>query len=120
MKFCWVTINVKDMSESITFYEEIVGLPVMNRIPAGPDTELAFLGDGDTQVELIYHAGKQEVTFGKDISIGFEVPSLDELMTVLKEKGVAVKAGPIKPNPFMQFIFVEDPNGVKIQFLQHD
>ncbi len=119
MKFCWVTINVRDMSESIFFYEEIVGLPIMNQISAGPDTEITFLGDGETQVELICHLGRQEITFGRDISIGFEVPSLDTLMALLKEKGVEIKAGPMQPNPFMKFIFVEDPNGVRIQFVEH-
>lgn len=119
MKFCWVTINVRDMSESIKFYEEIVGLPVMNQISAGPDTEITFLGSGDTQVELMHHAGRQDVTFSRDISIGFEVPSLDDMMTRLKEKGVDIKAGPLAPNPFMKFIFIEDPNGVRIQFVEH-
>ena len=119
MKFCWVTINVRNMSESITFYEEIVGLAVMNQFTAGPDSEISFLGAGETQVELIHHTGGQEVMFGKDISIGFEVPSLDEMMTLLKEKGIEIKAGPIQPNPFMKFIFIEDPNGVRIQLVEH-
>lgn len=118
MKFCWVTINVRDMSESIKFYEEIVGLPVMNQIPSGPDMQIAFLGTGDTQVELVCRAGKQEVTFGGDISIGFKVPSLDEMIAFLQEKGVDIKAGPFQPNPFVKFIFIEDPNGVRIQFVE--
>ena len=119
MKFCWVTINVRYMSESITFYEEIVGLPVINQIPAGPDTQIAFLGTGDTQVELICHTGRQEVSFGSDISIGFEVPSLDGMIRLLEEKGIDIKAGPLQPNPFMKFIFIEDPNGVRIQLIEH-
>jgi len=65
------------------------------------------------------HTGKQEVAFGKDISIGFEVPSLDKMMVLLKEKGIDIKAGPMQPNPFTKFIFIEDPNGVKIQFVEH-
>ena len=119
MKFCWVTINVRDMSESITFYEEIIGLPVMNQISGGPDTQITFLGNGDTQIELICHTGRQEVTFGGDISIGFEVPSLDGMTALLKEKGINIKAGPLQPNPFMKFIFIEDPNGVRIQLIEH-
>jgi len=118
MKFCWVTINVRDMSESIKFYEEIVGLPVMNQISGGPDTHIAFLGAGDTQVELVCRTGRQEVTFGGDISIGFMVPSLDEMIAFLNEKGIDIKAGPFQPNPFVKFIFVDDPNGVKIQFVE--
>ena len=28
MKFCWVTITVKNMGESLRFYQEIVGLTI--------------------------------------------------------------------------------------------
>ena len=59
MKFCWTTINVTSMEESLAFYQEIVGLPLMRRFPAGPGMEIAFLGDGETQVELIASASTE-------------------------------------------------------------
>lgn len=31
MKFCWVTITVKNMEESLRFYYEIVGLNIDKR-----------------------------------------------------------------------------------------
>ncbi len=34
MKFCWATINVKNMEESLNFYQEIVGLTVDRRFKA--------------------------------------------------------------------------------------
>ena len=43
MKFCWSTLMVSNMDESIKFYKEIVGLEVNQRIKAGPGVELAFL-----------------------------------------------------------------------------
>ena len=36
MKFCWVTITVKNMEESLRFYQEIVGLTIDRRFQAGP------------------------------------------------------------------------------------
>ena len=53
MKFCWATIMVKDMEESLKFYQEIVGLKVDRRFEAGPGVEIVFLGNGETKVELI-------------------------------------------------------------------
>ena len=53
MKFCWVTINVKDMEASLRFYQEIVGLTIDRRFQAGPGVEITFLGNDETKVELI-------------------------------------------------------------------
>ena len=65
MKFCWSTLYVKNMEESLMFYEEIVGLKVNKRFQAGPAMEIVFLGDGETQIELICNDNKKEVNAGK-------------------------------------------------------
>ena len=53
MKFLWTTILVNDMDESLKFYEEIAGLKPVDRFQAGPGMEIAFLGEGETKIELI-------------------------------------------------------------------
>jgi len=118
MKFCWCTISVNDMEETLKFYKEIVGLPLSKRYSAGPNVEIAFLGDGETQIELICY-GKGKVLIGEDISLGFEVKSVDEKMEFVTGKGLEIHSGPIQPNPHVRFFFVLDPNGVKIQFVEH-
>ena len=118
MKFCWSTINVKDMDQSLVFYQEIVKLPLKRRFTAGPGVEIAFLGDGDTQIELIANAHIQSVEMGKDISLGFIVDSVDEMMDFVKGKGIGILSGPHKPNPQTIFFFVLDPNGLRIQFVE--
>jgi lactoylglutathione lyase len=107
------------MEESLKFYQEIVGLTIDRSFQSGPGLEITFLGDGETKVELIHNKNASSVTIGPDISLGFEVSSLDEFMDFLKEKNVAVLDGPITPNPHLKFIYVKDPNGLKIQFAQH-
>ena len=119
MKYLWSTIHVKDMEKSLGFYQEVVGLALNKRFPAGPDTEISFLGDGETQVELICDKNVKEVHIGKDISLGFEVDSVDAMMDLVKQKGIDIVAGPISPNPHATFFFVEDPNGVRIQFVEN-
>lgn len=44
---------VKNLEESLKFYKEIVVLNVSRSFKAGPEVEIAFLGDGKTKVELI-------------------------------------------------------------------
>ena len=119
MKFCWCTIMVKDMEESIKFYQEFVGLQVKRRFPAGPGMEIAFMGDGETEVELISNEAKKEVTIGQDISLGFEVKSVDEMIRMVNEKGLAIHSGPFQPNEHVKFFYVMDPNGLKIQFVEN-
>ena len=119
MKFCWCTITVKNMEQSLRFYNELVGLPLSHRHAAGPGTEIAFLGDGETQIELICHAGQPAQGGPEGISIGFTVPSVEEMMALLQEKGVAIESGPIQPNPHIRFFFVRDPDGVNVQFVEN-
>ena len=119
MKFCWTTIMVNSMDESLKFYEEIVGLKLNRRFDAGPGKEIAFLGEGETQVELIRDESIEKVNIGEDISMGFEVKSVEEMMKFLKGKGIEIASGPIQPNPHIQFFYVKDPNGLNIQFVEN-
>jgi len=119
MKYCWTTLTVKNMDESLKFYQEVIDLPLLKRYPAGPNTEIAFLGNGETQIELICHNNQAETAFGSDISLGFDVESLDTMLEYVREKGIPIHSGPFQPNPNIQFFFIQDPNGLKIQFVQN-
>jgi lactoylglutathione lyase len=118
MKFCWSTLAVNNMEESLKFYQDLIGLPINGRFNAGPGVEIAFLGDGETKIELICYGSGKEVNAGQDISWGFEVGSVNEMMAKVKEKGIAIHSGPFQPNPHTKFFFVLDPNGMKIQFVE--
>ncbi len=81
--------------------------------------ELAFLGGGDTQVELISNKKSKEIAYGKDISMGFETDSLDKLMEHLASNNIKIHSGPFQPNQFIRFFYVQDPDGLKIQFVEN-
>lgn len=120
MKFCWVTIIVKNMEESLKFYQDIIGLKINRRFEAGPGVEIAFLGDedGGTQVELIHNEYIQNINVGKDISLGFLVDSVDSYIKFVEEKGIEIHDGPFQPNPNTRFFYVLDPNNIRIQFVE--
>lgn len=119
MKFCWTTISVSDMEESLSFYEEILDLRLNRRINPNDEMEIAFLGEGETQVELICNINRQDINFGKDISMGFVVESIDKFTNIIKEKGIPLHSGPFQPNPFIKFIYIQDPDGLKIQLVEN-
>jgi lactoylglutathione lyase len=119
MKFCWSTIMIKDMEESLKFYQNVVGLTLDRKFKAGPGVEIAFLGDGETKIELVCNETIKEINIGQDISLGFEVRSVDEVMAELKQNGISIHSGPFQPNPHVKFFYVLDPNGLKIQFVEN-
>ena len=119
MKFCWSTIRVNNLEESLNFYQKIVGLKLNRRFKTDNNTEIAFLGNGETKLELIDSSENNKVNYGEDISLGFEVNSLEDKMNQLKENSVDIESGPIQPNPNIKFFFVKDPNGLRIQFVEN-
>ena len=119
MKFCWVTLNVNNLEESLKFYTEIVGLPINRRFTSGSSIEIVFLGNDQTRLELLFDKNNDKTKIGNDISLGFEVESVEKMITFLKEKSIEIESGPFSPNPSIKFFYVRDPNGLKIQFVEN-
>lgn len=119
MKFCWATIRVENLKESLEFYQNIVGLEVSQRLDMGEGKTIIFLGTGETKLEIIYNVEYQDIDMGDSITLGFEVDSADEKMEFIKNKGLEIHSGPFTPAPSTKFFYVMDPNGLKIQFVEN-
>ena len=121
MSFCHAVLTLKDLDASIAFYRDIVGLPVKVRQPAGPNGELAFLGEGGTLVELLcsktpFHNEGNEA--GNGVALGFEVGgTLEDKMALLREKGYKTDDA-ITSLPNVKFFFAKDPDGYNVQFIK--
>ena len=118
MKFCHVTLSVKDLDASVQFYRKIVGLEVTRRFPAGPGREIAFLGSGGTEVELISGAHHNTPEAGNGVSLGFMAESLDCVIALLRENGYETDGNIISPNTNISFFFARDPDGYNVQFVK--
>ena len=118
MKFCWCTLRVKNMEESIEFYKEVVELPLQRRFESRPGVEVAFLGEGETSVELVWKEEEKEFPFSDQISLGFIVSSLENKMETLETKGIRLYQEVVQPNPAIRFFYLKDPNGISIQFVE--
>ncbi len=120
MKYLWTTIHVKNMEESILFYSDLLGLQVLQRFPAGPGIEIAFMGNGldnETLVELYANSNNTAVNFSEFISVGFAVDSIDTIFDIVKGKNIPTHNGPFETPKFKWFT-IKDPNGLSVQFFQ--
>lgn len=118
MKYHLTTLHVNDMEKSLEFYIDIGGLEVQKRFKAGP-MELVFIGfKGEPNIELIYDPEKTGNNY-EGFTLGFEVESLENATTVMKEAGYKFLNGPISPNPTTTFSFFEGPNGETVQFIEY-
>lgn len=118
MELKFVTIHVKNLEDSIRFYEDVLRLNLVRRFQAGPNTEIAFLADGPAQVELICDKAASSLVYGEHPSLGFAVENLDQAMNDMKAQGVEIVSGPFQPNPTTRFFFIKDPDGVPLEIIE--
>jgi lactoylglutathione lyase len=122
MNYGFVTVKVRCMEESLKFYTEFLELNVINKFPAGPGVTIAFLSDEKgNKIELIENANEKinEESKGLSlVSIGFVVDSVDKVLELVNEKGIKIVRGPIQTPAGAKFIYIEDPNGAEIEFIE--
>ena len=90
--------------------------------------EVLFRNKATRTVFVVGNKGKlmgvirlQEIlrAIGKDISLGFVVDSIEQMSEILKKKNIPIHSGPFQPNPSIKFMYMLDPNGIKIQFVEN-
>ena len=118
MKLESVTFQTNNLKERIQFYETVLGLKIMRDMRGKGVHDIVFMGneETDTQIELIE---EEEGYEGRHLSLGFHT---DNVMTE-RERIVKMGLDPspvISPEPGVCFFFVQDPNGMDIQFIQID
>jgi lactoylglutathione lyase len=118
MNFCWVTLHVENIKESLAFYHEVLKLPISSR-HSGNGMEIVMLGvEGQPKVELLCNGIAQNTQIESGISIGIAVDSLEAVMENLDSLGIPILRGPISPSPSVQFIFINDPDGYEVQLVE--
>lgn len=116
MKFALATLYVNDMEKSLTFYNEILEIPILRRQATRHGTELIFLGiDGEANLELI--AAEEKVHYA-GFSIGFTVEDLSAIKEKLSLNGYPVKQE-ISPDPSVTLCFLDRPNGEDVELIAY-
>jgi lactoylglutathione lyase len=123
-KILYTMVRVGDLDRSVAFYKQL-GMHETRRrdVPEGKYT-LAFLGfedEGGSVIELTYNYGvttyEHGTAFG-NLVIG--VADIYGLCEELRAAGVKIRRepGPVKFGTSV-IAFVEDPDGYKVEVIQH-
>ena len=105
-----VTINVKDMDRSISFYQSI-GLTVKNRW----GNFYAQLAAPGITIGLHPSAGDNLKNGSGNVSIGFTTDSLDETRSALQQLSIPLTDRSEEGGQFLHF---SDPDGTALYFIK--
>lgn len=126
MRILHTMLRVGNLEQSLSFYTEVLGMRLLRRqdYPEGRFT-LAFVGyqdEADAAVlELTYNWDTEQYELGTGYGhIAIEVDDAYRTCDLVKQRGgkVVREAGPMKHGTTV-IAFVEDPDGYKIEFIQH-
>jgi lactoylglutathione lyase len=126
MKYLHTMIRVGNLEESIRFYQDVLGMKLLSRdeYPEGKFT-LAFLSHGESKqdpcIELTYNWDRDSYTLGDAFGhIAFGVSDIYDTCEKAKARGAKVvrEPGPMKHGKTV-IAFLEDPNGYRIELIQH-
>lgn len=113
-----LSIGVRNLETSITFYTKVIGFELMHRVTVNPTTEFAFLlYNNEIEIQLIERKDEAlpEVSTSS-ISLSFQTDTIDDKESFLREQGfdttVLTMPSGTKILPF------EDPNGVRLSFIE--
>ena len=118
-------IRVRNMDESIKFYCDVLGMQLVKRDKTpqtqGEGAELKS-PDSDQVLELNWYSegskfGKPYVNGSEVDHLAFDVENLESWLEELQQKQVKILVRPREIGEWNE-AFIEDPNGIWIEFLQ--
>lgn len=117
-----VGVMVSDLEVSIDFYENVLGLNLLDRFAANETTDLAFLGDrvsGQVIVELICGKNNGFPDEGKVHHIAFTVDRIEEEIERLRSLKVHFTNDEVSTLANgSKYIFFKGPDGETLELFQ--
>lgn len=118
-------IRVRNLDASLKFYEEVFNLKPSHRLDF-PDFSLVYLRneENDAEIELTWNKGREEpYTHGDGYGhVAVVVPDVPTCHAELISAGYAplpVKEFKNGETLLARFFFIQDPDGYKIEVLEH-
>ena len=116
----YTAIQVTNLDRSLDFYLNVLGMRLVTRIKV-PETkgELAIVkSDGaDHWLEINWYADQQYQSGDELDHIAFQVASLDEALSELKQKGIE-PISYVRESKNSRWTYIADPDGIWIEIFQ--
>jgi len=120
-KLLHTRMRVNDLSRTIKFYEEALGLTVSRRHTSPRGAQLAFLAtpNSDEEIEICQMPpGAPSVVVQPDLMhLAFEVEDLAAFAAAAAAKGYPLSDGPT-PSGSGMIAFIDAPEGYEVELIQ--
>ncbi len=120
-KLLHTRMRVSDMEQTLRFYQEVLGLEVVEQKVSPRGSHLAFLAvpNSEELIELCSFPESGPVSVQEDlVHLAFEVNDLDDTIQDLHTKGVPITDGPTQTSSGSRFIFIDAPDGYEIELIE--
>lgn len=120
-KLLHTRMRVSDMDQTIHFYQNVLGLEVLERKTSPRGSHLAFLKvpNSDELIELCSFPPSGPVKVQEDlVHLAFQVDSLNDTIAALNAKGVKITDGPTQTASGSRFIFIDAPDGYEVELIE--
>ena len=121
IKLLHTRMRVSDMDRTISFYQQVLGLEVLERKVSPRGSHLAFLKvpNSEELIELCSFPASGPVTVQEDlVHLAFEVENLDDTIRSLESSGIRITDGPTRTSSGSRFIFIDAPDGYEVELIE--
>jgi lactoylglutathione lyase len=121
-KYLHTRFRVSNMDKSISFYQDILGMEVLEQKTSPRGSKLVFLKfpGMDCELELCSFPDSGSVHVPEDlVHLAFEVDDLEMCIEKLNASGVPITEGPLESSNGTKFIFTEDPDKYEIELMYY-
>ena len=120
-----ITINVKNLEETLIFYRDILELPVLPPVETAIQKVYYFALPGGTRLELIHYYANTGISDGNELAQGncrhfaFVVDDIKKLEAKLVRAGYSFHLPIAYSEDFHCTAgLMKDPNGFELEFIQ--
>ena len=120
-KLLQTRMRVSDMDQTIAFYQDVLGLEVLERKVSPRGSHLAFLAvpNSEELIELCSFPPSGPVKVQEDlVHLAFEVDNLDEMIQELTRKQIPITDGPTRTASGSRFVFIDAPDGYEVELIE--
>ncbi|WHZ23353.1 MAG: Lactoylglutathione lyase [Nitrospira sp.] len=121
IKLLHTRMRVSDMDQTIRFYQDVLGLEVLERKVSPRGSQLAFLKvpNSEELIELCSFPASGAVKVQEDlVHLAFQVENLDRTIEALKAKQIPITDGPTRTSSGSRFIFIDAPDGYEVELIE--
>lgn len=114
-----VSIPVSNLENSISFYKDLIGFELLNRVKISESVRFAFmLYEDSIEIQLIERRGESVPSPSSSVTLSFQTADIQSKLSEVVSYSFNSEAQLISPNPTVSILPFTDPDGVSLSFIE--